>query len=163
MKSSEIIKRLKNEGWFIHHTRGDPFQFKHPEKIGKVTVPHPKKRSACRNFTQYIPTGTLEMEVINMIFPIIIHKDADSDYGVSFPDFPGCFSAGSTIEEAIEQAHEAALCHIEGLLIDSEPIPKPTNVERYLKNPDYSDGFLAIVKIDPSQIRMSEKISFPLQ
>ena len=50
MKSSEIIKRLKNEGWFIHHTRGDHFQFKHPDKSGKVTVPHPKKD---------LPVGTL--------------------------------------------------------------------------------------------------------
>jgi predicted RNase H-like HicB family nuclease len=30
----------------------------------------------------------------------LIHKDADSDYGVSFPDPPGVITAGSTLDEA---------------------------------------------------------------
>jgi predicted RNA binding protein YcfA (HicA-like mRNA interferase family) len=43
MTSTEIIRRLKEEGWYLHHTRGDHHQFKHADKPGKVTVPHPKK------------------------------------------------------------------------------------------------------------------------
>ena len=39
-----------------------------------------------------------------MRFPIVIHKDAGSAYGVTVPDLPGCFSAGDTLEEAIESA-----------------------------------------------------------
>jgi predicted RNA binding protein YcfA (HicA-like mRNA interferase family) len=50
MKSSAIIKRLKKEGWIIHNVKGSHFQFKHPDKKGKVTVPHPKSD---------IPIGTL--------------------------------------------------------------------------------------------------------
>jgi len=50
MKSREIIKKLKNDGWALHHTKGDYHQFKHPKKQGKVTVPHPQKD---------IPIGTL--------------------------------------------------------------------------------------------------------
>jgi antitoxin HicB len=34
----------------------------------------------------------------------LIHKDADSCYGVSFPDVPGVFTAGDTIDEAMQQA-----------------------------------------------------------
>ena len=34
----------------------------------------------------------------------IIHKDRDSSYGVSFPDVPGVFTAGDTIDEAIRKA-----------------------------------------------------------
>ena len=30
----------------------------------------------------------------------LIHKDADSGYGVSFPDFSGCISAGQTLDDA---------------------------------------------------------------
>ena len=41
--SSEIVKVLKNEGWFLHRIIGSHHQFKHPYKKGKVTVPHPKK------------------------------------------------------------------------------------------------------------------------
>jgi predicted RNase H-like HicB family nuclease len=36
----------------------------------------------------------------------LIHKDADSCFGVSFPDVPGVFTAGDTIDEAIQQAAE---------------------------------------------------------
>ena len=46
MNSREIIKRLKSEGWFLHHVKGDHHQFKHPEITGKVTVPHPNKDMA---------------------------------------------------------------------------------------------------------------------
>ena len=42
MKSADIIKMLKKDGWVLHHVRGSHYQFKHPEKPGKVTVPHPK-------------------------------------------------------------------------------------------------------------------------
>ncbi len=42
MRSSDIIKILKKDGWFIHNIRGSHHQFKHSEKTGKVTIPHPK-------------------------------------------------------------------------------------------------------------------------
>jgi hypothetical protein len=35
------------------------------------------------------------------------HKDRKSDFGVSFPDFPGCITAGRTLEEARRRAAEA--------------------------------------------------------
>ena len=41
--SREVIKILKEDGWFLKRTRGDHHQFKHPTKRGLVTVPHPKK------------------------------------------------------------------------------------------------------------------------
>ena len=37
----------------------------------------------------------------------IIHKDADSEFGVSFPDYPGCVTAGRTLNEAGRMAAEA--------------------------------------------------------
>ena len=43
MKSADIIKRLKADGWQLVHVVGLHHQFKHPAKPGKVTVPHPKK------------------------------------------------------------------------------------------------------------------------
>ncbi|MBN2711987.1 MAG: type II toxin-antitoxin system HicA family toxin [Planctomycetes bacterium] len=42
MRSAELIKRLKADGWFICNIRGSHYQFKHASKQGKVTVPHPK-------------------------------------------------------------------------------------------------------------------------
>lgn len=41
--SREVIRILRAEGWEHVHTVGDHYQFKHPEKPGKVTVTHPVK------------------------------------------------------------------------------------------------------------------------
>jgi predicted RNase H-like HicB family nuclease len=64
-----------------------------------------------------------------MKYPIYIEKDKDSDYGVTVPDLPGCFSAGVSIEDAIKNAEEAILTHVEGLLMDDEVIPNPSTIE----------------------------------
>ncbi|HET7925874.1 MAG TPA: type II toxin-antitoxin system HicB family antitoxin, partial [Rhodanobacteraceae bacterium] len=49
-----------------------------------------------------------------MLFPIAIELgDAKHAYGVIVPDLPGCFSAGDTLEEAIANAEEAILLHLE--------------------------------------------------
>ena len=66
-----------------------------------------------------------------MKYSVVIHKDKNSDYGVTFPDLPGCFSAGETIEEALANAKEAAECHIEGILLDSEPLPIAAPIEKH--------------------------------
>jgi len=85
-------------------------------------------------------------------YPVAIHKDENSDFGVTFPDIPGCFSAGSTIEEAIAMAQEAAECHIEGLLMDSEPVPAASSIEHHKSNPDFSNCVWALVDIDVSKL-----------
>ena len=43
VNSRKIIRRLLDDGWKLHHTKGDHRQYKHPYLKGKVTVPHPKK------------------------------------------------------------------------------------------------------------------------
>jgi len=92
-----------------------------------------------------------------MKYPVVIHKDLDSDFSVIIPDLPGCFSAGSTIEEAISMAQEAAECHIEGLLIDSESIPVPSGIEAYKDHPDFKEGIWAIVEVDISKLSLKSK------
>ena len=92
-----------------------------------------------------------------MRYPIVIHKDPSSDYGVTIPDLPGCFSVGSTIEEAINMAQEAAECHIEGILIDSEPISTPSDIENHKDNPDLKDGIWALVEVDISKLSLKSK------
>lgn len=41
--SREVIAVLRADGWYEVNSEGSHFQFKHPEKQGKVTVKHPKK------------------------------------------------------------------------------------------------------------------------
>lgn len=87
-----------------------------------------------------------------MHYPVVLHKDADSDYGVTVPDLPGCFSAGATVEEALSQVVEAIELHLEGLLLDNEPLPLPQPLEEHQHNPDYADGVWALVAVDLSRI-----------
>jgi len=58
-----------------------------------------------------------------------LHKDRKSDFGVSFPDFPGCITAGRTLEEARRRAAEALSFHIAGMIEDGEKIPKPSTID----------------------------------
>ena len=58
-----------------------------------------------------------------------LHKDKNSDYGVSFPDFPGCVTAGSTLEEARAMAAEALAMHVAGMREDGEPVPAPSTLD----------------------------------
>jgi len=70
----------------------------------------------------------------------LIHKDSDSDYGVSFPDFPGLATAGASLNEARAKAKEALAFHIEGLAKDGEPIPQPTGVHQIMSDPKNRAG-----------------------
>lgn len=43
MKSSSLIKMIKDDGWYLVRTKGSHHHFKHQSKNGIVTIPHPKK------------------------------------------------------------------------------------------------------------------------
>jgi predicted RNase H-like HicB family nuclease len=58
----------------------------------------------------------------------LIHKDADSDFGVSFPDFPGVVTAGTTLDDARAMAEEAHSLHIDGLAEDREARGDPRSL-----------------------------------
>ena len=84
----------------------------------------------------------------------VVHKDAKSDFGVSFPDFPGCITAGSSIDEAKDMAHDALSLHIKGMMEDGENIPAPSKLEDIMDNPDYSDAAaILIVSVSESKPR----------
>jgi predicted RNase H-like HicB family nuclease len=83
-----------------------------------------------------------------MRYPVVIHKEKGSDYGVSVPDLPGCHSAGRTMQEALESAREAVGAHIEGMLLDGERVPPPTSIDTHQGNRNYSGGVWALVPVD---------------
>ncbi len=83
-------------------------------------------------------------EIIKMYFPVVIHKDKDSTYGVTIPDIPGCFTAGDTLDEALANIQEAVECHLEG----ESRVPKPSAIEKYLPCPEYKGGIWVLVDVD---------------
>ena len=54
------------------------------------------------------------------------YEEGKDDFGVVFPDVPGCFSAGNTYEEAYRMAHEALAFH----LADEKKLPKARTLEQ---------------------------------
>ncbi|WP_411741303.1 type II toxin-antitoxin system HicB family antitoxin [Pseudomonas sp. GL-RE-29] len=95
------------------------------------------------------PDADLSQEgFIYMKFPVVLHKDADSDYGVIVPDVPGCFSAGGTVAEAFENVKEALSLHYEGLVADGDPLPQVREIDAHIENPEYAGGVWGVVDFD---------------
>ncbi len=88
-----------------------------------------------------------------MQYPVVIHKDDASDYGVTVPDLPGCFSAGATRDEALAMAREAIELHIHGLMDMGQPVPTAGSVAAHRSNPDYRGGVWALVPVNPDSLR----------
>ncbi|HEU0217005.1 MAG TPA: type II toxin-antitoxin system HicB family antitoxin [Stellaceae bacterium] len=83
----------------------------------------------------------------------LIHKDIGSDYGVSFPDFPGLATAGHSLDEARAMAEEALAFHVEGMIEDGEALPEPTALDEVMRDPENHDGVVTLISLKPSPKR----------
>ena len=84
----------------------------------------------------------------------VLRKTSASDFGVEFLDLPGCFSAGSTLEEAKAMASEALRFHLDGLDQDRAEIPAPSDldaVEKMLRG-KRGDDFYALVEVQAEPV-----------
>ncbi|ODT83350.1 MAG: CopG family transcriptional regulator [Pelagibacterium sp. SCN 64-44] len=77
----------------------------------------------------------------------LIHKEKDSDFGVSFPDFPGVATAGADLDEARAMAEEALSFHIEGLIEDGEAVPEPSSLETIMADPANREGVVIVISV----------------
>ena len=92
-----------------------------------------------------------------MRYPIAIEPgDKCHAFGVVVPDLPGCFSAGDTLDEAIDNASEAIGLWLETVLDDGGVVPAPRSVTDHQKNPEFSRWVWAFVNVDLAQI--SDKV-----
>ena len=95
-----------------------------------------------------------------MRYPIVIYKDPDSDYGMMVPDLPGCYTFGDTIADVLKQAVEAVELHLEGMLLDGDPIPEPKDIAFHQNNPEYANGqwesVAVILPTDVSKIQVGQ-------
>ena len=67
-----------------------------------------------------------------MRYAIVVEK-AENNYSAYVPDLPGCVATGFTVEETEREIRGAIEFHIEGLLEDGLPIPKPVSIVEYLE------------------------------
>ena len=68
----------------------------------------------------------------------LIHPPAaGSAWGVTFPDLPGCTSAGDGYEDAVDHAAEALAGHVAALLADGDPVPVARNYDQLQQDDDF--------------------------
>jgi len=88
-----------------------------------------------------------------MYYPIAIEPGDDAHaFGVVVPDLPGCFSAGDTLDEAMENAKEAVVLWVETAIDNDQTIPHPSNVATYQNDPEFSGWVWALIEVDPALI-----------
>jgi predicted RNase H-like HicB family nuclease len=86
-----------------------------------------------------------------MRYPIAIEPgDEATAFGVVVPDLPGCFSAGDTLDEAMENVKEAIALWIDCVLDSGEVIPTPSSLDILRSNPEFEGWIFAVVEIDPT-------------
>ncbi len=92
-----------------------------------------------------------------MRFAIVIEPGNEKHaFGAVVPDLPGCFSAGDTLDEAIDNAKEAIELWLEETIDSGGAIPEPRTITEHQSNPEYSGWIWAIVTIDLSEL--SDKV-----
>jgi predicted RNase H-like HicB family nuclease len=77
----------------------------------------------------------------------LIRKEPEGDFGVSFPDFPGCVTAGRSLDEARAFAHEALQLHVDGMAEDGIALPEPSSLETVMADPDDRDAVALLVSV----------------
>lgn len=86
-----------------------------------------------------------------MRYVAMVHKEEDTGYGVSFPDFPGCIAAGDSLSEALADAANALAFHVTGMREDGEPIPAPRELDEVVADPELEEdregAFLTLVPL----------------
>ena len=77
----------------------------------------------------------------------LLRKDADSDYGVDFPDFPGCITVASTLDEAKDRAGETLQFHIDGMIEDGDALPAPSDLSTVMADRHNKDAVAFLVSV----------------
>ena len=82
------------------------------------------------------------------VFIALLRKEPTSDFGVDFPDFPGCVTAGSTVDEAVAMAREALGGHIEAMQEAGYEIPEPSTLDAVLASRHNRKAVPVLVPVD---------------
>lgn len=85
-----------------------------------------------------------------MLYPVYVHKDKGSAFGLTFPDLPGCFAAADDAAGIPSAAQEAVEAHYGN---DADPIAAPSSVDEWAGSKDFKGGFWMLVDIDLAKVR----------
>jgi predicted RNase H-like HicB family nuclease len=86
-----------------------------------------------------------------MRYPILIEEGTETAaFGVVVPDLPGCFSAGDTLDEAIEAAKEAAAAWIDAALDRNMAVPAASSLDEVRKLRGYKGWTVGLIDLEES-------------
>lgn len=99
-----------------------------------------------------------------MRYPCVIEpRDDLHAYGVIFPDCPGCYSGGDTLEEALNNAPEGLAGWMECMIDEGFPINPPSSIDEIAKNPEYKGWIFAFVDVDMEKLtEKTERVNISL-
>jgi predicted RNase H-like HicB family nuclease len=84
-------------------------------------------------------------------------------WGTAVPDLPGCFSAGDTLEEALQNTQQAAEAWIDAVVEDGSQIPAPRPMVEHYADPEYAGWTWALIQIDPARLdNTAERVNITL-
>jgi len=86
-----------------------------------------------------------------MRFPVYLHKTDSESYSGFAPDIEGCFFAGETVDDTLQDAAEALHIHFEAMADSDMPVPETKGIEFYLQDDACQGGIWAFVDIDVSK------------
>ena len=82
-------------------------------------------------------------------YPVLIEEGSDrTAFGVVVPDLPGCFSAGDSLDEALDNVREAIAAWVDAALDAGNQVPPPSPVDAVRRLKSYKGWTPAIVEID---------------
>jgi len=84
-----------------------------------------------------------------MLYPVYVHQDKDSAYGLTFPDLPGCFAAADDAQGIVAAAQEAFEAHFHEA---GDLAPPPSDLSQLMRDPAYCGGNWMQVEIDVSKV-----------
>lgn len=85
-----------------------------------------------------------------MFYPAYIHAEPDGSASGFFPDVPGCYCAGDSLDQTFQDAKSALDAHFELLSEEDQAIPRPQAVSFHLAqgNDALNDGQWLLVDIN---------------
>jgi predicted RNase H-like HicB family nuclease len=100
------------------------------------------------------------------IFPAIFETfDNEPGYTITFPDLPGCFSEGNTLQEALVYAKEALELHLYSMEEDNEVIPLPSTPESIATTKgqfiNLIESFMPLVRVEMANKAVKKTLTIP--
>jgi len=98
-------------------------------------------------------------------YPVAIEPGSDTTaWGVVVPDLPGCFSAAdSSLDEALDNAHEAIAAWMEEAIANGQAIPRASSIDKLAKSGAFDGWIWAVVQVDPAWMdERAERVNITL-